>query len=115
MAPISVAQARTWQPLGDGRDAPQIIEVDATASVITVAMEFGRVLNDHEKLASVTSVAVVSGTSLTTANLVVANDNTTAHADLTLTAVTGERKILWTVEASGGDTLTAEGRINLVG
>ena len=108
-----VADERTWNPLGDGRDAQSYLTADAVAITQKFAMKFGNKLNVGEKISTVDSCTVISGTSLTTANLEPANDTTVAHADITLTAVTGERKFRWTVTTSGGDQLTAEGFLAL--
>ena len=114
MVVLSVADIRTWRPLADGRDAPYEIEVDATARVETFAMDFSKVLNDGEKIASADAGSVVSGTTLPVGTLALANDCVTVHVPITLTTTAGERKVRVTVTASGGDVHVAEGFLNLV-
>lgn len=106
-----VGRSRTWVLPDDGSDAPNIIAVE-TGSTVTVAMDFTWLLNDDTTISSISSVSVVDGSSLTTANNALSQDKKKAHFDATC-STSGDRLMAVTVTTTDGQTIVGEGTLSV--
>lgn len=108
---VLVSPARTWTLPIEGGDAPNIIQVEV-GSTVTLAMDFSNVVNEGTTIASVSSVSVSDGVSLTTANNVVDQSKLAVHFDATCSSV-GARLMAVTVVTTDGQTIVGEGNLEV--
>lgn len=111
LSSVLVSPARTWTLPLEGGDAPNIIQVEV-GSTVTLAMDFSNVVNEGTTIASVSSVSVSDGVSLTTANNVVDQSKLAVHFDATCSTV-GQRLMAVTVVTTDGQTIVGEGNLEV--
>ena len=102
---------RTWKLPADGTDAPNIISVES-GTTVTLAMDFTKVLNAAASVATVTSVIVGSGSSLTASSTAIDGTKRQVHFDVTA-ASTGDRLMVVTITTTDGQTIVGEGHLEI--
>lgn len=110
LSPVVVSRARTFlmQDSYEGAKAANVISTP-TDKTLTIAWDFGRVLNPRTGIASV-SVTTVSGTGVTISNARLGQDRQTVHADITKSA-TGNATLRATVTTTDAQEISGDGII----
>lgn len=111
LSAVVVTDSRTFRLPADGSDALNVISVE-TGSTATLAMDFGKVLNQASSLSAVSSVAVGTGSALTISNSVIDGTKTRVHFDV-VASTSGDRVIVVTVTTTDGQTIVGEGHLEI--
>lgn len=109
-SPVNVNKQRTWVLDADGEDslAPGIVHQPAGSSV-TLAMDFGRLLNPGTSIGSVGAVTEISGTPVTISNQLPSQDRRQAHFTVSALVSGAKYQFRVTVATSDGQTLSGRG------
>lgn len=111
LSTVVVTDSRTFRLPADGSDALNVISME-TGSTATLAMDFGKVLNQAASLSAVSSVAVGTGSALTISNSVIDGTKTRVHFDV-VASTSGDRVIVVTVTTTDGQTIVGEGHLEI--
>jgi hypothetical protein len=114
VAAIEVSDARTWRlrSTGEGNVATNLVTISVLETV-TLAVDFSAMLNPEASITLVTDITVLTGSALTTTNLVPSGRRTAAHFTVS-GALVGLRQLAVKVATTDGETIAGKVTIEVV-